>query len=76
MSYDPNDPPEPTAWEESLFEKDCEISALKEQIVEAHRLLVLSITDATLDGYQQWRNDRQAWVDQNEHIVKEANKCQ
>jgi hypothetical protein len=69
-----NQTQDPTPEQEAMHEMQCEIEALKEQIVEAHRLLTDSIKDVSYEGYLQWKIDRQFWIDQNETIVKERAK--
>lgn len=67
---------DPTPEQEAIYERDCEIAALKEQIVEAYRIIEQfhhcldhgAIVDSSL------LNDAFEYMMQNESIVKECAK--
>ncbi len=62
---------DPTPEQEALYERDCEIAGLKEQIVEAWRLITESACqDIGNDLYTMLA----MWLDQNEQIAKECAK--
>jgi hypothetical protein len=60
----------PTPEQEAIYERDCEIAALKEQIAEAYRIIGWAAPEMGM----QLHFDAVAWLDQNETIAKECSK--
>jgi len=62
---------DPTPEQEAMYAKDCEIAALREQIVEAHSIITACCSQ---DIYKSLFFRCTDWLDQNESIAKESAK--